>query len=282
MAFDIPTVGGGFGGTNAGALGDLDASFPASADPYAVGGGFGGGTSGLGGGLQESKSKPQYILKIQPSGSGDSGDDEASGEGTEGGDDGAAAGSATSVMGSNDGIAFQAMLEMSANENSNLPEEPIEQGSFANYNRTIESKVLTCRLGLQGEPSEIQSTLDKLTELKEGTDKITFILPMASYENLMLESFDYRRDDHTGHNVLIVDLRLKEIREIEDQKTTSSVTEPEPPPVSAADAADGSCASEVDCGEVQSYSPSSSESWEAENSSDEGGTTLMYDVFGKV
>ena len=279
MAFDIPTVGGGFGGTSAGALGDLDASFPASADPYAVGGGFGGGTSGLGGGLQESKSKPQYILKIQPSESGDSGDDEASGEGTEGGNDGT---SAASVMGSNDGIAFQAMLEMSANENSNLPEEPIEQGSFANYNRTIESKVLTCRLGLQGEPSEIQSTLDKLTELKAGTDKITFILPMASYENLMLESFDYRRDDHTGHNVLIVDLRLKEIREIEDQKTTSSVTEPEPPPVSAADAADGSCASEVDCGEVQSYSPSSSESWEAENSSDEGGTTLMYDVFGKV
>jgi hypothetical protein len=278
MALDIPTVGGGFGGTGAGALGDLDASFPASADPYAVGGGFGGGTSGLdGGGLQESKSKPQYILKIQPSGSGDSGDDEASGEGFEGGD----AETAAPVIGSNDGIAFQAMLEMSATENSNLPEEPIEQGSFANYNRTIESKVLTCRLGLQGEPSEIQSTLDKLTELKEGTDKITFILPMASYENLMLESFDYRRDDHTGHNVLIVDLRLKEIREVENQKTTSSVTEPEPPPVNAADAADGSCASEVDCGEVQSYSPSSSDESAAENSSSsEGDTTLLYDVIG--
>lgn len=278
MALDIPTVGGGFGGTGAGALGDLDASFPASADPYAVGGGFGGGTSGLdGGGLQESKSKPQYILKIQPSGSGDSGDDEASGEGVEGGE----VETAAPVIGSNDGIAFQAMLEMSATENSNLPEEPIEQGSFANYNRTIESKVLTCRLGLQGEPSEIQSTLDKLTELKEGTDKITFILPMASYENLMLESFDYRRDDHTGHNVLIVDLRLKEIREVENQKTTSSVTEPEPPPVSAADAADGSCASEVDCGEVQSYSPSSSDESAAENSSSsEGDTTLLYDVIG--
>jgi hypothetical protein len=278
MALDIPTVGGGFGGTGAGALGDLDASFPASADPYAVGGGFGGGTSGLdGGALQESKSKPQYILKIQPSGSGDSGDDEANGEGVEGGE----AEPAAPVIGSNDGIAFQAMLEMSATENSNLPEEPIEQGSFANYNRTIESKVLTCRLGLQGEPSEIQSTLDKLTELKEGTDKITFILPMASYENLMLESFDYRRDDHTGHNVLIVDLRLKEIREIENQKTTSSVTEPEPPPVSAADAADGSCASEVDCGEVQSYSPSSSDESAAENSSSsEGDTTLLYDVIG--
>jgi hypothetical protein len=146
MALDIPTVGGGFGGTSAGALGDLDASFPASADPYAVGGGFGGGTSGLdGSGLQESKSKPQYILKIQPSGSGDSGDDEANGEGVEGGE----AETAAPVIGSNDGIAFQAMLEMSATENSNLPEEPIEQGSFANYNRTIESKVLTCRLGLQ-------------------------------------------------------------------------------------------------------------------------------------
>jgi hypothetical protein len=215
-----------------------------TSDPYAVGGGFGGNNF-----LESSASKPQYILKIQPEGGGGA-------EGTE---------TATAgLMGADNGVAFQSMLEMSASESSSLPEEPIEQGSFASYNRTIEPITMTCRLALQGKPAEIQDVISRLQELKKGTEKLTFILPMASYENMMLESFDYRRDDHSGHNVLMVDVRLKEIREIEDQKTTSSVTEPEPPPVSEESAADGSCCSEVDCGEVQGYSPSSAEEEVAE------------------
>jgi hypothetical protein len=107
---------------------------------------------------------------------------------------------------------------------------------------------------------------------------------MASYENMMLESFDYRRDDHSGHNVLMVDVRLKEIREIEDQKTTSSVTEPEPPPVTEESAADGSCCSEVDCGEVQGQSPSG---YETASASDEAAgdgrrSSVLHDIFGKI
>lgn len=183
-----------------------------------------------GGGLSNSllslfSSKPQYLVK------------------TDGGE-----------------LAFQSMLEMSVEESTTLPTEPIEKGSFANYNRVVEPITVTCRLGVQGYPSTLQSMLDQLTALKNGTEKCSFITPMASYENLMLESYDYRRDNHNGHNVLIVDLRLKEIREIEGQKTTSSVTEPEPPPVAASSTADGSCASSVDGGEVQTYTPSSAES----------------------
>jgi hypothetical protein len=237
-----------------------------AADPYAVGGGFG---SSL---FESSASKPQYILKIQPEGGG-----EAGAEGTEG--------TNASLMGTDNSVAFQSMLEMSASESSSLPEEPIEQGSFASYNRTIEPITMTCRLALQGKPAEIQDVITRLQELKKGTEKLTFILPMASYENMMLESFDYRRDDHSGHNVLIVDVRLKEIREIEDQKTTSSVTEPEPPPVTEESAADGSCCSEVDCGEVQGQSPSGYETASAsdEAAGDDGRrSSVLHDIFGKI
>lgn len=234
----------------------------ATVDPYAVGGGFG---SNL---FESSASKPQYILKIQPEGD----------KGTEGGTEG----TTTGLVGTDSSISFHSMLEMSASESSRLPEEPIEQGSFATYNRTIEPITMTCRLGLQGKPSEIQDVIARLQELKKGTEKLTFILPMASYENMMLESFDYRRDDHSGHNVLIVDVRLKEIREIEDQKTTSSVTEPEPPPVTEESAADGSCCSEVDCGEVQSYDPSAYETTSAETESGGRRSSILHDVFGKI
>jgi hypothetical protein len=179
-------------------------------------------------------------------------------------------------------IAFHSMLELGAEESSNLPEEPIEKGSFADYNRTINPITINCRLASQGSPSTLQSMIERLQELKTGTEKLTFITPMMTYENFMLESFDYRKDEHTGHNVLVVDVRLKEIREIEGQKTTSSVTEPDPPPVTADASADGSCVSAEDCGEVQASYPSSSESSSADSESSGRRTSILHDTIGKL
>ena len=191
------------------------------------------GWEGLGSGLLGlSASKPQYIIKTE-----------------------------------SDRIAFKSMLEMNAEENSSLPSEPIEMSSFATYNRIIDPVNAKCRLALQGSDAEIQSTLNKLSELRKGLEKLTLITPSASYSNLMLQSFDYRKDNHTGHNVLIVDLTFIEVREVASFLTTSSVTEPEPEAahVTPGEAADGSVVSTEDMGEVQAQSPSSSESDSAQS-----------------
>lgn len=171
------------------------------------------------------------------------------------------------IKGENGSLEFQSMLEISLQEDSRLPEEAIEQSSFATYNRIIEPQDLKIRLGLQGYPSKIQSTLDRLSDMRKGTEKITVITPSATYDNLMLRSFDYRKDNHTGHNVLIVDLTFKEIREVPTFKTTTSVTEPEPPAVTEEAAADGSCASTEDVGEVQTTTPTQAETTTAESPS---------------
>jgi hypothetical protein len=179
-------------------------------------------------------------------------------------------------------VAFHSMLEIGADESSSLPEEPIEAGSFAQYNRVVSPVVLSVRLASQGTPSTLQAMIERLQELKTGTEKITLITPMMSYENYMLESFDYRKDEHTGHNVLTVDIRLKEIREIEGQKTTTSVTEPEPEPVSEEAAAEGSVVSAEDYGEVQASYPSSSESSSSDSESSGRRSSILYDTFGKL
>lgn len=169
------------------------------------------------------------------------------------------------LKGENGDVSFQSMLELSVNEDSSLPSEPIEQSSFATYNRIIEPLDIKVRLGIQGYPSVLQSVVDRLSEMRKGTEKVSLITPAASYESLMLQGFDYRKDNHSGHNVLIVDLTLKEVREVPTFVTTSSVTEPEPPAVPAEASADGSCVSSVDTGEAQAYTPSSAESETAES-----------------
>lgn len=183
------------------------------------------------------------------------------------------------IKATNGDLEFQSMLEMSCTEDSSLPSEPIEQSSFATYNRVIEPLDIKCRLGVQGYPSVLQTMIDRLSDLHKGTEKLTFITPSASYESLMLQSFDYRVDNHTGFNVLLVDLTLREIREVPTFLTTSSVTEPDPPPVSADSTADGSCASEVDGGEVQSVSPSSSEASSADS---ERKQSILFQGIGRL
>ena len=121
------------------------------------------------------------------------------------------------VRGQSSSVDFNSMQEFSAEKSSRLPDEPIEKGSFSTYNRIIEPRSITCQLSVEGSASKLQSAIDRLTDLCENDEKITLTTPEQSYPNMMLESFDYRRDAMNGRGVLYVDLRFKEIREVKSQ-----------------------------------------------------------------
>lgn len=159
-------------------------------------------------------------------------------------------------------VQFYTMLEMSTSAPSQLPTEVIEKGSFATYNRVIEPMTFTAMLVMEGAEHEIQDALDGLNELKNGEKKVEFITPFETYENLMVEGYDYRRDDHSGHNTLRVEVRLKEVREVTVGKTTSEVSEP--PPIEADETKDASCSSDVDYGETPTDTPTQAEQEAAE------------------
>jgi hypothetical protein len=175
-------------------------------------------------------------------------------------------------------VTFYSMLEMSFTGNSSVVSEPIEKGSFATYNKVIDPLEATARLALTGEPSEIQNALDGLEELKKGEKKLEFITPFETYENFMLESYDYRRDGNSGQDVLQVDIRLKEVREIETGKTTQAVSEP--PPVSAEESKNPSCASTADYVEKQAYSSSPAETTAAAETNGGKKSSILHDIMG--
>ena len=181
------------------------------------------------------------------------------------------------VRGQTAAVDFNSMQEFSAEKSSRLPDEPIEKGSFATYNRIIEPRAITCRLSIEGGASKLQSAIDRLTDLCENNETITLTTPEQSYKNLMLESFDYRRDAQNGRGVLFVDLRFKEVREVKSAQTTTAVEEAEEP-IEAEDAEDGSVCDDIDDGEVQGTAASEAEE-EAANGSGGG---VLYDTFGVI
>ena len=178
------------------------------------------------------------------------------------------------VKGQTAAVDFNSMQEFSAEKSSRLPDEPIEKGSFATYNRIIEPRAITCRLSIEGGASKLQSAIDRLTDLCENNETITLTTPEQSYKNMMLESFDYRRDATNGRGVLFVDLRFKELREVQSAQTTTSVEEAEP--IEAEDAEDGSVCDDIDDGEVQGTAAS-----QAEEEAESGGKkrSIFAEIF---
>lgn len=162
------------------------------------------------------------------------------------------------VRGQTSSVDFSSMQEFSAEKSSRLPDEPIEKGSFGTYNRIIEPRTITCRLAVEGSAAKLQSAIDRLTTLCENDEKITLTTPEQNYPNMMLESFDYRRDVMSGRGILYVDLRFKEIREVKSAQTTTSVEEAEEP-IDAEDAEDGSVCDDIDDGEMQATQASDAE-----------------------
>ena len=169
--------------------------------------------------------------------------------------------SAWIVRGQKAAVDFSSMQEFSAEKGSRLPDEPIEKGSFATYNRVIEPRSITCQLSVEGNAAKLQSAINRLTALCENDEKITLITPEQRYKNMMLESFDYRRDATNGRGVLYVDLRFKEIREVASQQTTTAVEEP----IEPEDAEDGSCADDIEDGEMQATEAEEIEEEAADN-----------------
>ena len=167
-------------------------------------------------------------------------------------------------------VDFSSMLEFSAETSTQLPDEPIEKGSFSTYNRVIEPVVIRAKLATTGTSDKLQSKLDRLKKMAEGMEKITIVTPEQKYPHMMLEGFDYRRDNNNGVGLLTVEMRLKEVREVESAKTTTAVDEP----VSAEDTDDASCVDDEDIGEHQGRAASGAEEEAAQGRK----TSLLHDI----
>ena len=117
-------------------------------------------------------------------------------------------------------IMFTSMLEANVQSDSAVLEEPLEQGSFAAFNRVQYSDVFRVKLAIEGDAADLQKAQETLKELKSGTDTFSLVTPDYEHENLTLESYDYMRNQRQGNGLLIVDMRIKEIREVQTGTAT--------------------------------------------------------------
>ena len=116
-------------------------------------------------------------------------------------------------------ISFSWAMKFGMSAEGKVVSTPIEQGSFASYNKVENPVTITAQLAVEGEMGDLQSVVDTLFDLKKNTEKLSFITPVREYEGYTLEKFSYEQAVENGTNVLYVDLNLVEIREVEPQYT---------------------------------------------------------------
>lgn len=90
---------------------------------------------------------------------------------------------------------------------------PIEQGSFASYNKVNDPFVGTVRMAVGGTLAAREQFLQALQALADSIDLYTLVTPEASYANVNLERYDYRRDARNGAGVIVASCRFVEIRQ---------------------------------------------------------------------
>lgn len=123
-------------------------------------------------------------------------------------------------------VDFDVFLGIDFSGDNQVAHEPIEQGGFASYNKQNTPKEISVELACTKMYFSQQPVLENIDKLASGTQKLSLVTPSSEYKNLNLESYSYRRTEDAGAGMLVVELKLIEIREVETKKKTTASESP--------------------------------------------------------
>lgn len=165
-------------------------------------------------------------------------------------------------------LGFKSMLKAEYRSMGKTIFEPIEENSFATYNKTTEPREFYFEMALQFPYQDFGVILGKLENLKVGTDLFIFITPWNSYSNLTLEG--YSTNFETTTSMLIVGLQCKEVKEVRQGYT--NVTVNDATPIGGNDAKNPDSVDTTDTGITGTRTPTEEES--------DKGETIMHGIYG--
>lgn len=143
-------------------------------------------------------------------------------------------------------VEFDVFLDCGAKAASKIAQNPVEQGSFASYNKIASPMALTVTLARTGSATQLGAMLERLDALVESTALVSVVTPGRTYVDYGLESYDYTRTTDTGADRLLVSLTLQEIRQVEPRYSNEHI-----PPITRQQAKRAEDADTVDAGKQQ-------------------------------
>jgi hypothetical protein len=112
---------------------------------------------------------------------------------------------------------------------------PLEQGSFASYDKAQMPANPVVTLMLQGSVNDRTTLLEALDSACISTDLYNVVTPEIIYTGYSVERYSYARKADRGVTLLVVEVSLKEIRQVTASYTTapSPIANPQNPAAAA-------------------------------------------------
>lgn len=126
-------------------------------------------------------------------------------------------------------LSFTSFLDVQFRGEGKALSYPLEEGAFANHNKTKNPRSLSVSLGVQGGGEEFGKILDQLEEYRSKAARLTVVTPAMVYSSFTLESFSYEQRSDNGANMLIASLNLVEVCEANEQPRVGSLGLPKNP-----------------------------------------------------
>lgn len=128
---------------------------------------------------------------------------------------------------------------------------PIEGGAFASYNKVETAASPQVVLCLQGSEKNRRTFLEAIDAACKSTDLFSVVTPEVTYINYAVERYNYARHNSKGATLLIVEITLKEVRQVSALYTTSNKGQVDAPKEAGA-------TPQADNGKVQAQTPPTS------------------------
>lgn len=141
-------------------------------------------------------------------------------------------------------VAFTSFLDMDFKGESKVLDQPTEEGGFFSYNKVENPDESYVTLAMQGDDTALSDALNALKEAKKDTRLLSVVTPSHVIAPVTLTGFNYQRRREDGLGLLVVELHLKEVRQVAAQYTAIPTRQAKNP----------SDASNQDRGKVQSKS----------------------------
>lgn len=112
-------------------------------------------------------------------------------------------------------LTFSGVVSLDFMSDGRVVSVPIEQGSFAAYNKVQRPGLIRAVLAIMGEDDKLLYALQKLEALKTATEKVSFVTPVREFQSYTVEGFSFSQSVEKGHGVLFVDVHFCEVREVQ-------------------------------------------------------------------
>lgn len=126
-------------------------------------------------------------------------------------------------------LAFDGLISFEITADAEAPSQPIEEGSFATYNKVKTPREITTQIARMGTETEMEEMITQLERWRTGATRVNFLTPEIEYPDFTLTSYNYTRTVQQGEGVIIFDLTLQEINSVQTNVTTTVITKPRNP-----------------------------------------------------